>query len=59
MEKRVRCSKCGKSFEVVGNKGNTTEVPQSVTCPYDDCHETNELWWPLDMPFLVRRISGN
>jgi len=58
MEKRVRCGKCGKAFEVVGSRSNAKEVPQSVTCPYDGCGEKNEVMWPVDMPFFVRKIPS-
>jgi hypothetical protein len=58
MEKRVRCNKCDKAFEVVGERGTMKEVPQSVTCPYDGCEEKNEVTWPMDKPFLVRKIPS-
>jgi hypothetical protein len=56
MEKRVVCKKCNKVFEVVGERGNMKEVTQSVTCPYDNCGETNELLWPVGMRFFVRLV---
>ena len=56
MEKTVTCTKCKKVFEVVGQRGNTKEVTQGVTCPY--CQEPNEVRWPLDMPFFVRKIPS-
>ena len=56
MTKTVRCTKCQGSFEVVGERGNMKEVAQGVTCPY--CQEPNEVVWPIDMPFFVRKIPS-
>ncbi|HEY4837649.1 MAG TPA: hypothetical protein VIH72_03525 [Candidatus Acidoferrales bacterium] len=56
MEKTICCRKCGKRFEVVGNRGNMRQDYETVTCPYDHCHEPNEVLWPVDMRFFVRMI---
>jgi hypothetical protein len=58
MEKSVVCKECSKVFEVVGNRENLKEDAQSVTCPYDGCGQINELAWPIDMPFFVRKIPS-
>jgi phage FluMu protein Com len=56
MVKTVRCTKCKKAFEVTGERGNMREVEQGVTCPY--CQEPNEVHWPVDMGFFVRKIPS-
>jgi phage FluMu protein Com len=54
MVKTVRCTECKKAFEVTGERRNMREVEQGVTCPY--CQEPNEVLWPVDMAFFVRKI---
>jgi|HubBroStandDraft_4_1064222.scaffolds.fasta_scaffold04817_6 hypothetical protein len=58
MEKRVRCTKCNKQFEVVGERGTAREDWDKVTCPYDECGEPNEVMWPIGQSFLVRKIPS-
>jgi phage FluMu protein Com len=53
MDKNVVCAKCRKTFIVHGNRGNMREVDQPVTCPY--CGELNEVLWPVDMGFSVKK----
>lgn len=56
MVKTVRCTKCEKTFEVTGERGNMREVEQGVMCPY--CREPNEILWPMDMAFFVRKVPS-
>jgi phage FluMu protein Com len=56
MKKTVRCTKCCKAFEVVGEHGNAKEFPEGVTCPY--CSEPNEVSWPMGIPFFVRKVPS-
>jgi hypothetical protein len=58
MEKRIRCTKCRRAFEVVGERGTAKEVFESVMCPYDKCGEPNEVLWPKGMPLFVRKIPS-
>jgi hypothetical protein len=58
MEKTVRCTKCLKRFEVIGQVGRGTLVSQPVTCPYDECNEPNEVSWPMDRGFFIRKIPS-
>jgi phage FluMu protein Com len=58
MEKRIRCTKCNKAFEVVGARGTSKEEFTGVTCPNNECSEPNEVMWPIDMPFFVRKIPS-
>ena len=55
MEKIVRCTKCKKPFEAVG-QGTMKEVAEGVTCPY--CHEPNEVMWPMDGAVFGRAIPA-
>ena len=57
MEKRIRCRKCSKAFELVGERGTAKEVKQSVICPYD-CGELNEVMWPIDRAPIIRKIPS-
>ena len=59
LEKTIRCVKCGKAFEVVGNQGSETQVrAEGIRCPYDDCGEPTEVMWPQNQPFFVRKIPS-
>ena len=53
MQKTIRCKKCYREFEVVGDYGTSKPVEQSVTCPYEDCYEPNEMIWPVESLFSV------
>jgi hypothetical protein len=55
MEKIVRCTKCKKPFEAVG-QGTMKEVAEGVTCPY--CDEPNEVMWPMDGAVFGRAIPA-
>jgi phage FluMu protein Com len=56
MEKTVQCTKCGKTFEVVGGSSSLKEVPRPVLCPY--CKEPNEISWPMDAALFSRAIPS-
>jgi hypothetical protein len=59
LEKTIRCPKCGKAFEIVGNQGSETQMrAESVGCPYDDCGEPTEVMWPKNQPFFKRKIPS-
>jgi hypothetical protein len=53
MEKRVQCTACRKTFEVVGESGRN-ERARGVTCCY--CLEANEVDWSDLGTFFVRAI---
>ena len=55
MDRNVVYAKCRKTFTVHGNRGNMREVDQPVTCPY--CGELNEVSWPMDMGFSIKKLS--
>jgi transposase-like protein len=56
MEKRVRCTKCQKTFLVEGEPSRSKEVPQDATSPY--CHEPNEVMWPMTAGYKVKKLEG-
>jgi len=59
LEKTIRCAKCGKTFEVVGEQGTEPEVrAETVWCPYDNCGQQVEVMWPKGQPFFVRKIPS-
>jgi len=58
VQKTIRCKKCHRAFEGVGERGDSKLVDTRVTCPYDDCHEETEILWPLESPCFVRMIPS-
>jgi hypothetical protein len=59
LEKTIRCAKCGKTFEVVGEQGTEPEVrAETVSCPYDNCGQQVEVMWPKGQPLRVREIPS-
>ena len=58
-ERRIRCARCGKAFEVVGDQGSGGEMRvEAVPCPYDNCGEPARVAWPKKQPLLVRKIPS-
>jgi len=59
VQKVIRCAKCHKAFEVVGNQGSQSQMrAESVSCPYD-CGESTEVMWPKNQPFFVRAAESS
>jgi DNA-directed RNA polymerase subunit RPC12/RpoP len=57
VKRTIRCAKCHKAFEVVGNQGSQTQTrDESVTCPY--CSEPTEVKWPKNQTFFIRKIPS-
>ena len=59
MEKKIRCPKCEKEFEIVGSQSNEKEIRTIVvSCPYDHCGRLVEVRWPKDQQAFVRKIPS-
>jgi len=59
LEKKIRCTKCGKEFEIVGSQGNEKEMRTIVvSCPCDNCGQFIEVRWPKNQKAFVRKIPS-